>query len=415
MGIKVLMFGWEFPPYNSGGLGVACKGLTKALSQKNIDVTFVLPRKVDLEDDNINFVFGDTHINFKIRAIKSKITPYETSSYLTRMSNMSVDGRPMQSLAEEVLLYEEAAERIAKQEEFDVIHAHDWLSFGAGIRAKNISGKPLLAHIHATEFDRGGNNGVNKFVYNLEKRGFEKSDIIVSVSNYTKKMVVDKYNIPENKIQVVHNGVDTDEISTTDSENMEMMMELKKKGYKLVLFLGRLTIQKNPDGFLRAANKVLKYNKKVLFIFAGSGDMEAQLINETARLGLSDKVLFTGFVRGEEKDKLFRSADLFVMPSTSEPFGIVPLEALANGTPALITKQSGISEILTHSLTVNFWDEDEMANKILAVLQYDSLKHSLTENGNKQMKEFTWKSAADKIINIYDTLLTTKKLAIKVK
>lgn len=414
MGIKVLMFGWEFPPYNSGGLGVACKGLTKALSEKNIDVTFVLPRKVELEDDNIHFVFGDTHVNFKIRAIQSNITPYETSSYLSKMSSVSVDSRPIKSLAEEVLLYEEAAERIAMQEEFDVIHAHDWLSFGAGIRAKNISGKPLLAHIHATEFDRGGNHGVNKFVYDLEKRGFEKADVIVSVSNYTKQMVVDKYNIPEKKIEVVHNGVDTDEISTSDTEKIEMMQDLKKKGYKLVLFLGRLTIQKNPDGFLRAAKEVLKYNKKVLFIFAGSGDMEGQLIEETAKLGLSDRVLFTGFVRGKEKDKLFRSADLFVMPSTSEPFGIVPLEALANGTPALISKQSGIAEILTHSLTVNFWDETEMANKILAVLEYDSLKKSLTENGNKQMKEFTWKKAADKIINIYDSLLVhQKKLAIK--
>ena len=397
--IKVLMFGWELPPENSGGLGVACLGLSRKLNENDIDLTFVVPRKTDSMKRNcFNLLAAGS--NYKEIEFNSPITPYSTpSSYKSILKEENnIYG---ENLFDEVLRYRECARKIALNENFDVIHAHDWLSFGAGVEAKKITGKPLVAHIHATEFDRGGGVNIDERVYKREKEGMEMADKVIAVSNYTKGIITEKYGIPEEKVEVAHNGVDLVEKPV----GKEILTKLKRSGKKIVLFVGRLTLQKGPDYFLEAARKVVDCSDDIIFIVAGSGDMERQVIHQAAELGISDRVLFPGFVRGEELHGLYKAADLFVMPSISEPFGLTPLESLINGTPVLLSNQSGVSEVVTHALKVDFWDTHEMANKILSALNYDCLIDSLTQNGRKEVDKITWDSAADVCIQTYKSLL----------
>ena len=421
--MKILMFGWEFPPYNSGGLGVACEGLIKAFSQKGIEVIFVLPKKFSYQFPYCRFIFASEKLFFeknKLKEIKkinfnSFLNPYLTPEMYTEILEKIIKEKELKNenfefnflskekgLFEEVMQYAFEARKIALLEDFDIIHAHDWLTFPAGIEAKRISKKPLVAHIHATEFDRTGGHGVNKKVYQIEKRGFEEADIIIAVSQFTKEKLIKYYNIPSEKIKVVYNAVDYQELNDSNNE----VFGLKKAGKKIVLFLGRITLQKGPDYFLLAAKKVLEKNPNVIFIIAGSGDMERKIIELTAHWNIADKVLFAGFLRGKEKEKIYQMADLYVLPSVSEPFGITPLEALSFGTPVLISKQSGVSEILTHCLKVDFWDVNDIANKILAVLNYNELKESLSENGKKEVKKFSWQESVRECCQIYQMLLS---------
>ncbi len=397
--IKVLMFGWELPPENSGGLGVACLGLSKKLNQKGVDITFVVPRKTEAMKNNFfNLLSAD--INYKEIEVKSSLSPYLSPQKYKSILREEKDiyGK---TLFEEVSRYRKCARKIALFENFDVIHAHDWLSFGAGVEAKKITGKPLIAHVHATEFDRGGGTGVDERVYRREKEGLEMADKIIAVSNYTKNIIVEKYGIPETKVEVAYNGVDLKE----KPAGKKILEAFQEAGYKIVLFVGRLTIQKGPDYFLQAARKVLDHSDDVIFVVAGSGDMEEQIIRQASELGISDKVLFPGFIRGKDLHSLYKSADLFIMPSVSEPFGLTPLESLINGTPVLVSKQSGVSEVLTHALKVDFWDVEEMANKILSTLNHDCLKTCLSENGKKEVGGITWDFAADKCISVYKSLM----------
>lgn len=411
MSKKVLMFGWEFPPLNSGGLGVACKGLAEALVKKGVEVVFVLPKKVDITNPFVSFKFANISSGQKIKQyeIPSNIqSPYKTSDSVMghlNIENFNIEKQYSFDIAGEVLMYEAHASEVVENETFDVIHAHDWLSYGAGLVAKKISGKPLIAHIHATEIDRTGGNGVNQFVFDLEKRGFEEADAVIAVSELTRQTIIQYYGINPEKIKVVHNGMKHDEINHNEVNKIDVLNEAKRAGYNVVLFLGRLTIQKNPKSLLLAAKSVIQYHPKSLFVFAGSGDMERELIETAAELGISDKVIFAGFIRGAEKHRLFSIADLFVMPSISEPFGLVSLEALANNTPVLISKQSGVSEVLLHSLQVDFWDLDEIINKIVAVLMHTSLKEVLATNGHVESKSITWDVAAGKVIEIYNQSL----------
>jgi glycogen synthase len=396
---RVLMFGWEFPPHNSGGLGVACYGLSKALATQKIEVIFVLPKKLKgVKRDFLKII--DPGVSYRSSYVfNSPLYPYVNSK---NYSSLFFDLKEVygNSLLEEVLRYAEFGRIIAKKEKFDVIHAHDWLSFGAGINAKKISGKPFIAHVHATEFDRCGGESINSLVYRLEKEGMEKADKVIAVSNFTKNIIVKHYGISEEKIEVVHNGVDFSEYETL-SRNIH---KIKEVGKKLVLFVGRLTLQKGPDYFIKAAQRVCEIRNDVYFIVSGSGDMENFLMEEVARTGLSDRILFTGFLRGNELKEIYREADLFVMPSVSEPFGITPLESLVNGTPVLISRQSGVSEVITHALKADFWDIDDMAGKIMATLSYDSLSSCLTEYGKAEATTITWDNAAKKCINIYNSL-----------
>ena len=407
MNIRVLMFGWEFPPYNSGGLGTACYGLSKALAQENVQIMFVLPKKFNVKSQHLKILFADEHA-VKFQEINSLLYPYVTSEeYVLDRERIKGDiyGR---TLLEEVERYARAARRIAKKEKFDIIHAHDWLSFLAGIEAKKVSGKPLIVHVHATEFDRTGGQGVNQNVYEIERRGLNFADKIIAVSNLTKQKIVYHYGIDPNRIEVVHNGIDGSEYRKLS----DRLGNLKRENKKIVLYAGRITIQKGPEYFIRAARQVVDHYPNVVFVVAGSGDMEHQIMMEAAFLGISDKVIFTGFLRGDDLNAVYQAADLYVMPSVSEPFGITPLEALVNDTPVLISKQSGISEVLTHALKTDFWDTEDMANKIISVLAHGSLKETLRDNGKYEASKVTWRESARKCIDLYRQILSERQVAV---
>lgn len=389
------MFGWEFPPYSSGGLGTACYGLTKSLSKLNIDITFVLPYAPDeLEVSFMNLISA----RMKIRSIKSILAPYMTSQAYRKARDSKYHPNIYgASLFDEVYRFSEEAKRIALEEDFDIIHCHDWMTFKAGINAKNIKHKPLIVHVHSTEFDRTGGNSVNDYVYHIEKEGMEAADAVIAVSNFTKNKIIQHYGIDPNKIYVVHNAVEF------RGEGIHERFEIKKYD-KIVLFLGRITLQKGPDYFIYAAKKVLDHEKNVKFIVVGSGDMEPFVIEKAAELGIANKVLFAGFLHGQDIERIYKMADLYVMPSVSEPFGITALESMRNGTPVLISKQSGVSEVIQHCLTADFWDIDDIANKIIATLRYKALHQSLKEHGSLEVKKFNWDEPAKKCIDVYHRL-----------
>ncbi len=398
--MRVLMFGWEFPPHNSGGLGTACFGLTRALASRQIEVIFVLPKKVGVNSSFAKMIFADER-HVKFYEVESTLMPYVTSEGYIRERDKVFQDIYGRTLMAEVHRYALRAREIAKREKFDIIHAHDWLSFLAGIEAKKVFGKPLILHMHATEFDRTGGQGVNMEVYGIERMAMEQADGIIAVSNFTKQKIVEHYGIPAWKIEVVHNGIDE-----CDYTNIpDRLQELKRSGQKIVLFAGRITIQKGPEYFIRAAKRVLDYQQNVMFLVAGSGDMERQMMMEAAHLGISDSVVFVGFLRGDDLSAVYKAADVFVMPSVSEPFGITPLEAIIAGTPVIISKQSGVSEVLTHALKVDFWDTEDMANKILGVISHRSLWETLWGNSREEVKKVTWDSASKKCVDYYEKIL----------
>lgn len=403
---KVLMFGWEFPPYSNGGLGTACYGLTKALSQKGAEIMFVIPKAPSTASSPHLDLLAASNLDMSKVTLKevdillgSYMTPDSYREALKNIMKFQKQGDDAENVSmygtnlfEEVLRYAEKAKLIATHTKFDIIHAHDWMTYRAAINAKRISGKPLVVHIHSTEFDRTGGHPYQP-VYDMEREGLHAADKVIAVSNFTKGMVVKHYGVAPDKIEVVHNAVDH-----------EMSHHKKPKmvdDEKMVLFLGRLTIQKGPDYFLYAAKRVLERKPNVKFMIAGSGDMERFVIEKAAELGISHRIMYAGHLRGDDVDRAYQMADLYVMPSVSEPFGITPLESLKNNTPVLISKQSGVSEVLTHALKVDFWDVDEMSNKILAVLNYPELQESLAENGKEEVKTFSWEVPAQKCMDIY--------------
>ncbi|MFW6312005.1 MAG: glycosyltransferase family 4 protein [Nanoarchaeota archaeon] len=420
--MKVLMFGWEFPPFNMGGLGTACHGLTKAMVSAGNDVTFVLPKakKQDIKT-HVNLVIANNlefqgsnggilkmeeidsliHAYLDNKTYKKKYLRYKSIAGLNNTTNSDSDESLYgKNLYEEVSKFSEKAKLIAAFENFDVIHAHDWMTYDAGIKAKNVSGKPLVIHVHATEFDRTGGKGVNQHVYNIERRGMHLADSIIAVSNYTKNIVVQHYGVDPNKVEVVHNAVEFTNYNSDEDNN-----QLSKQD-KIVLFLGRITAQKGPYHFIEVANKISQVEKNVKFVVAGSGDMQDDMMSKVAEMGLSDKVLFSGFLRGKDIDRAFSMADVYVMPSVSEPFGITPLEAMRNGTPCVISKQSGISEILKNCFKVDFWDINHMSNTILSLLRYNELHETMKENGGEEIKNITWDVPAKKCCDVYSKVLS---------
>ncbi len=394
------MFGWEFPPFNSGGLGVACLGLTRALSSLGMEVIFVMPKKLDIAAPWTRLIFAEGD-EIALRPFDSRLTPYITSKSYVRAQGESIYGP---DLFNEVARYADFGAKIAHEEQFDIIYAHDWLSFGAGLAAKEASGKPLVVHVHATEFDRSGGESVNQEVYDIERAGMEQADGIVAVSEFTKRIIVEHYGIPARKVQVVYNGID-ETTAPTHERQLSRLRALKRSGTKLVLFLGRITLQKGPDYFLRAAARVLEHEPDMLFIMCGSGDMEGQMMELAGTLGIADKVFFTGFLHGKERDEIYAAADLFVMPSVSEPFGIAALEAMRIGAPILISKQSGVAEVVRNALKVDFWDVERMADMILSVIRSPALRYSLAEHGKREALELTWDDAARKVEGIIHQLV----------
>ena len=408
--MKVLMFGWEFPPFNTGGLGTACYGLTKGLTRNGVEIIFVLPRTSGMVSEDYMKILKAENIEIdekkiKFVSIESILKPYASINLPIKQFDIEkIKAENVmygEDIFAEVFRYAQEAKLIAMIEDYDVIHCHDWLTFPSGIEAKMAALKkgknvPLIVHVHATEYDRTVGNP-NPKVYEIEKKGMEEADYVIAVSHYTKNIIVKHYGIPEEKIVVVHNSIDPE--PTDDSINEENFKI--KQHYKIVLFLGRLTIQKGPDHFLWVAKKVSEVDENVRFIIAGNGDMFPFIVEEAANLGIGDKVLFADFLRGRDVDRAYKMADVFVMTSISEPFGIAALEAMKNGTPVIVSKQSGVSEVMKSCLVADFWDINEIANKIIALLKNPELVETLREEMKKEIRNFSWDIPARKCIDLY--------------
>jgi len=425
------MFGWEFPPHMSGGLGTACYGLTRGLVNQGVDIVFVLPKLWDdITETHVRLV-GANRYRAKIsmeefKTFKEKISflqidsplrPYITEKdyqYILKKENQNennkletyseisseLEGGYGPNLMNEIWRYSIIAGFISKTEEFDIIHAHDWITYLAGIEAKKISGKPLIVHSHALEFDRSGDN-INQNVYNIEKKGLEHADLIIAVSHYTKGRIIKHYGIPENKIRVVHNAV--------SKERRLKRLQIKKSIKEdIVLFLGRITFQKGPDYFVEAAYRVLKKYKGVRFVMAGHGDMFERMVLQVAKLRIADHFHFLGFLDKEYIERIYAMSDIYVMPSVSEPFGITPLEAMVHNVPIILSKQSGVAEVLDHAVKIDFWDVEKMAEKIIELLKYPELTKKIVDAGSMQLKNIKWDIAAEKTKILYDEILYAK-------
>ncbi len=426
--MKVLMFGWEFPPHISGGLGTACFGLTKALSKQNLDLLFVVPKAFGDEDNTVARIINASDITVdltesehkqywervKYMEINSTIIPYidpeefrelkernmlisefETNRIFQKKYDFSGGYGP--DLMFEVSRYALIAGALASSSTFDLIHSHDWLTYPAGIAAKKASNKPLVIHVHATEFDRTGEN-VNTVVFDIERSGMEAADMIIAVSDLTRNTVINKYGINPEKVVTVHNGVD----QNYEDKTLKIHRPFKEK---IVTFLGRITYQKGPEYFVEVARRILKKDSKVRFVMAGSGDMMNKIIMLVAKYRLGDKFHFTGFLRGADVDQMFAMSDVYVMPSVSEPFGISPLEAIRSNVPVVISKQSGVAEVLNHAIKVDYWDIDAMADAIYGLLHYKALSEMFRKHAKAEVDEIRWDKAAFKTIEVYKTAL----------
>lgn len=394
--MKVLMLGWELPPHNSGGLGVACYQLCKALSKKGVDIEFVLPYTAQHDIDFMRI--NAAHPQDVDKVLKAGIA-YDSFKYVKKtgeIEHIDIFGQSA--------IYEQAVERIVQLAEFDVIHAHDWLTCRAALRAKELSGKPMIVHIHSIESDRAGSNGGgNPMVREIEELSMLIADKVIAVSEHTKRAIVREYAIPAEKIDVVHNSLDVSDLEPCDGDNAYRYLEaMKQHGYKVVVSVGRLTIQKGLPNLFHAFSEVVFRNPKSLLLVVGSGEQYYELLVLAAQLGISKNVIFTGFQRGKKHRDAYAVADLFVMPSVSEPFGLTPLEAIGYGTPVLISKQSGVSEVLKNCLKVDFWDINEMANLISSVISNDALQHELLKNSAREYERLSWDDAADKLFDVYN-------------
>ena len=426
------MFGWEFPPHIAGGLGTACYGMTRGLARNGVEVVFVMPRAYGDEDQRFVRVVNASDVEtigtrdhefseellekVSFIHIDSNMLPYispeEYAAYHDEFvrsgrthewtdvwkQRYTFSGKYGANLMEEVARYAMVAAQVAKDLEgqFDVIHAHDWLTYFAGIAAKRVSGKPLVVHMHATEFDRSGEN-INRRVYAIEKAGMQAADRVIAVSELTRRIVIGKYGILADKVVTVHNAV-------RFGESEEAAPERAVKD-KVVTFLGRITYQKGPDYFVEAAAKVLQRVSDLRFVMAGSGDLMNHVVRRVAQLGIADRFHFTGFLKGGEVQRMFRLSDVYVMPSVSEPFGISPLEAMRSGVPVIISRQSGVAEVLDYAIKVNYWDVDALADAIYGLLTYPALGRMFASKGLEEVTGLKWTNAAAKIKTVYETVV----------
>lgn len=397
--MKILMLGWELPPHNSGGLGVACYQLCKALSKKGADIEFVVPYQAQ---HNIDFMKVTAATPQDVTAVIRSGIAYDSYKYIY------ADGHEENlGIFSQQELYEHAvAKLIDKRSQnelsFDVIHAHDWLTFRAALRLKQQTNLPLVVHLHSVERDRAGGNAGNSLVREIESTALLMADKIIAVSQHTKDMIVADYDVPADKIEVVYNSVDKEMLDPLDDVNAyKYLAALKAQGYRVVANVGRLTLQKNLVNLLYAAKEVIARVPKTIFLIVGSGEQYFELIKLAADLGIAKNVIFTAFQRGKNWRDSYAIADLFVMPSISEPFGLTALEAIGYGTPVLMSHQSGVAEIIKNSLKVNFWDVLGMANQIAAVVQNDSLRDELHANAYREYDKLTWSTSAKTLVDIY--------------
>ena len=476
--MKVLMFGWEFPPHISGGLGTACFGLTQSLIEQDVKVLFVVPRLCDEQLKTHSYLINASEVIHSKRFAKmnrgsngkkgnavrrpltssirrvprtdqpaltyievpSSLKPYHhaqdtrathgtaltqwnhsmsprerfenitlyedavepvslKTTTKTRPETLTFSGTYGENLMEEVLRYAEVARVIATEHTFDAIHVHDWMTFPAGVAVKRLTGKPLIVHIHSTEFDRSG-DCINEDVYKLELQGMRAADHIITVSNWTKQIVVSKYKIPERKIKVIYNGI--------RPKQPPVEFPFPDIASHFVTFLGRVTRQKGPAYFVEAAVKVLEEFPKAHFIVAGAGDLLPQIIERVAQLNMSASFHFTGFLSGQQVDQIWSLTDVYVMPSVSEPFGIAPLEAIQGGVPVILSHQSGVSEVMPHAIKVDFWNVTALAAAICSVLRYESLSQVLQKNSKAYIRHLTWDKAARDVKALYHELKRKK-------
>lgn len=368
--MKIAMLGWEYPPFKVGGLGTHCLGLTRSLADKGVEIDFYMPKiKHKIKSDKSNI-----HIK---EVGETEIFPYD------RPDDKSLGGQ----FFEKVYKYNDLLVQKVNGK-YDLIHVHDWLTMKAGVALKEKLGVPLVVTVHSTEYDRAGWLYPNQWFIDIEREGMEKADRVIAVSDFTKKVIVDKYGINPDKISVVHNAVDP--IGPGEKKN-------------LVLFLGRLTLQKGPEFFLKTAKKVLEI-EDTHFVIAGSGDMLPRLINQAVDMGISNRVIFTGNLTDEEVKHIYKISSVYVMPSVSEPFGISALEAISAGTPTIVSKSSGVSEAFQNCFKVDFWDTDETANKIIALLRYQSLHQTMTDYSKQEIDLFTWDRVADRTLDVYNEI-----------
>lgn len=393
------MFGWELPPYNSGGLGVACYGLTKGLSRQGVPVAFALPRRMHVHVPFMKLLSHDLQ-GVSMFAINSILESYMNESHyqqnLSKLDRISL-GLYGRSMYDEALRYGEMAAAWSKAQHHDLIHAHDWMTYPAAMKANQVSGQPWVAHIHATEYDRTGGN-VNQQIAEIEYQGLNRADRVIAVSSYTKGIVNRYYGVPLERIDVVHNGIDL-----VDFEPLDLKRTFPND--KIVLFVGRLTYQKGVDYFLEAAKQTLETHPRTIFLIVGHGDMYQSLIMKAASLGIAHRVVFAGFQSGDKLRACYQMSDVFVMPSVSEPYGIVALEALATGTPAIISNQSGVSESLQNVMKVDFWDTKRMSQMISTLLEFPGLAQEMATQAKLEAKKLTWDVAAQKTLHVYQQLV----------
>ena len=422
------MFGWEFPPQITGGLGTACYGITKSLAQQNVNVLFVVPKAFGTEDRRYTAIQDAGEIpskylgsysaefwkNVRYKEISARLVPYTTpENWHGKMEKeILVSGSSGQDgiygfapftgsygmdLWDEINRYSMVTSIMAGREKYDIIHAHEWLTFPAAISAKEISGKPLVVHIHATEFDRNSGS-LNRDIYDVEKKGMEFSDKIITVSNYTRNIVIKQYGIHPDKVITIHNGIDS-------SKDPVKTRKENSSGEKTVTFLGRITYQKGPEYFIEAAYRVLQKQDNVRFVMAGRGDLKDKIVDRVRNLGMTSRFSFPGFLDKDEIAELFSQTDLFVMPSVSEPFGISPLEALRSKVPVIISKQSGVSEIIKNAIKVDYWDVHALSDAIYGVLNYKTLAGLLSSMGSRELIRMQWGRAGRKILDLYKSLI----------
>lgn len=422
--MKILMFGWEFPPFISGGLGTACYGLTKSMAGRGMDISFVLPRVKGngggspvriLDASQIDLgVTGLEHYEHlgQVITVDSLLSPYHNAvSYEQRLRRtremasrgigggstvLDFSGDYGDTLMQEVDRLKAVGAALGRRENWDLIHAHDWMTFPAGLAAKAASGRPLVVHVHATEFDRSGEN-VNNEIYNIERAGMHGADAVIAVSNLTREIIIRRYEVPPEKVHVVHNAVIKDDVRQVQ----EITRGLNEK---IVLFLGRITMQKGPGFFVDAAARVLKKLKNIRFVMAGSGDLMSRIIHRIAELRIQDRFHFTGFLRGADLEQMFLMTDLLVMPSVSEPFGIVPIEAMRYGVPVIVSKQSGVAEVLEHAVKVDFWDTHLLGDEIVRILSNDKVAQTMAGKNAESLDRIHWDNSADNVIAVYRRL-----------
>ena len=415
--MKVLMFGWEFPPHILGGLGTASYGLTKGLSlQSDMEITFCLPKPWGDEDKSFMNIIGmnetpvvwkDVSWEYVKERIGHKCDPqtyfdlrdhiYADFSYryTDDLGCINFSGRYPDNLHEEINNYSIIAGVVARQQEFDIIHAHDWLTYPAGVHAKMVSGKPLCIHVHATDFDRSRGQ-VNPTLYSIEKNGMDYADCIICVSELTRQTVINQYHQDPRKCVAMHNAV------YPLSQELQDIPRVEHPKEKVVTFLGRITMQKGPEYFVEAAALVLKRTRNIRFVMAGSGDKLEEMIHLAAARGIADRFHFTGFLKGDDVHKMFQLSDVYIMPSVSEPFGISPLEAMRANVPSIISKQSGVAEVLDYAVKVDYWDVDAMADAIYGFVKYPALAKMFAKKGLEEVTGLKWNNAAAKIKTVYE-------------